>query len=112
MREAKQIFSFETPKRRKRTARRKNNLIGRLQAAFFSAVKWLRSHQLARAPRKLKLLESVPLGEKRFAAVLEYEGQRFLIGGAAQSVQLLTTLQLSPFQNALAVKQTSIPESD
>lgn len=39
--------------------------------------------------RTLQLVEMQSLGEKRFVAVLRVGGQRFLIGGAAGSVQML-----------------------
>jgi flagellar biogenesis protein FliO len=42
--------------------------------------------------RRLRLSESLSLGEKRFVAVVEFETQRFLIGGGAQSVNLLARL--------------------
>jgi flagellar biogenesis protein FliO len=43
-------------------------------------------------PRSLVLRESLSLGERRFAAVIEYNGQRFLIGGGKESVQLIARL--------------------
>ncbi len=48
--------------------------------------------RVQRAVRSLRLCESVSLGEKRLVAVVEYERQRFLIGGSAQSVSLLARL--------------------
>jgi flagellar biogenesis protein FliO len=45
-----------------------------------------------RAPRQLRLCETISLGEKRLLAVVQYEGQKFLIGGSAHSVNLLTRL--------------------
>ena len=42
--------------------------------------------------RSLVIQETAGLGEKRFVAVLQFERQRFLIGGGASSVTLLTTL--------------------
>ena len=42
--------------------------------------------------RRLRLSESLSLGEKRFVAVVEFETQKFLIGGGAQSVNLLARL--------------------
>jgi flagellar biogenesis protein FliO len=59
------------------------------------AARWLagmRSRWLHPRERQLKLRETLPLGEKRFLAVVEFERQRFLIGGAANSVSLLTEL--------------------
>lgn len=45
-----------------------------------------------RAPRRLRLCETLALGEKRFVAVIEFESQRFLVGGGAASVNLLARL--------------------
>ncbi len=42
--------------------------------------------------RRLRLRESLSLGEKRFVAVIEFESQQFLIGGGAASVNLLARL--------------------
>ena len=38
---------------------------------------------IRRAARQLRLCESVSLGEKRVVAVIQYEGQKFLVGGGA-----------------------------
>lgn len=46
----------------------------------------------ARPKRQLKLCETLGLGEKRFLAVVQIERQRFLIGGTATSVALLSEL--------------------
>lgn len=48
--------------------------------------------RMRKAVRHLRLCESLPLGEKRLIAVVEYERQKFLIGGGAQSVCLLARL--------------------
>jgi flagellar biogenesis protein FliO len=40
----------------------------------------------------LRLAETLPLGERRFVAVLEFERERFLLGGTASSLVLLTRL--------------------
>lgn len=52
--------------------------------------------RVRRAPRRLRLCESVALGEKRIVAVVQYEGQKFLIGGSAHSVNLLARLGEGP----------------
>jgi flagellar biogenesis protein FliO len=44
---------------------------------------------IRRRTHSLRLLETISLGEKRFVAVLEFEGQRFLIGVTTQSISLL-----------------------
>jgi flagellar biogenesis protein FliO len=70
--------------------------------AGFIAECWTRLRRLLpalrmqRSERQLRLCESVSLGEKRIVAVVEYEGQRFLLGGSAQSVHLLARLGSAP----------------
>lgn len=46
-----------------------------------------------RAPKRLRLCESLPLGERRFVAVVEFEKTRFLVGGTSSSLVLLSRLQ-------------------
>jgi hypothetical protein len=44
-------------------------------------------------PRKqLRLVETVPLGEKRFVAIIHAQGRKYLVGGGASGVALLTSL--------------------
>jgi Flagellar biosynthesis protein, FliO len=50
-------------------------------------------HLSSRAPRRLRLCESLPLGERRFVAVVEFESSRFLVGGTSASLVLLARLQ-------------------
>ena len=45
-----------------------------------------------RRPRRLRLCESLPLGERRFVAVVEFERSRFLLGGTSASLVLLARL--------------------
>lgn len=44
-------------------------------------------------PGRLRVAESVSLGEKRFVAVVELDGQQFLVGGGAATVSLLARLR-------------------
>jgi flagellar biogenesis protein FliO len=46
-----------------------------------------------RAPRRLRLCESLTLGDRRFVAVVEFEQSRFLLGGTAGSLVLLARLE-------------------
>lgn len=46
----------------------------------------------ARPRRRLRLCESLPLGERRFVAVVEFERSRFLVGGTSTSLVLLARL--------------------
>jgi hypothetical protein len=43
-------------------------------------------------PKHLRVSETVALGEKRFVAIVHAEGHKFLIGGSATGVSLLTRL--------------------
>jgi flagellar biogenesis protein FliO len=46
-----------------------------------------------RVQKQLRVCETVSLGDKRFVAVIQVDQERFLIGGAANSVAMLTRLQ-------------------
>jgi len=46
-----------------------------------------------RSPRRLRLCETLPLGDRRFVAVVEFEGARFLLGGTATTLVLLSRLE-------------------
>jgi len=46
-----------------------------------------------RAPRRLHLCENLPLGDRRFVALVECEGSRFLLGGTPTSLVLLARLE-------------------
>jgi flagellar biogenesis protein FliO len=63
----------------------------------------LKRFSSARPLRHLRLAETVSLGEKRFVAVVQFERERFLIGGTANAVALLATL--SPEDSAAAPSQ-------
>jgi len=61
------------------------------------ALQWTRKHMGYRPARKrLRVCETVSLGEKRFVAVIEVDGEQFLVGGAASSVATLARLEPSP----------------
>lgn len=53
---------------------------------------WLKKNQRFSPTRQLRVSETVSLGEKRFVAVVHVDGQKFLIGGGASGVSLLTQL--------------------
>jgi len=50
----------------------------------------------AASQRQLRLCDMTQLGDKRFVAVIQVEQERFLIGGAANSVALLARLSERP----------------
>jgi flagellar biogenesis protein FliO len=54
---------------------------------------WRRFCRLAqRAPRRLRLCETLALGERRFVAVIAFEKERYLVGGTPASLALLARL--------------------
>jgi len=71
---------------------------------FFASPWWLRARALwqrvsrlsRRTPRRLRLRETLPLGEHRFVAVIEFERRRLLIGGTPSSLVLLAQLGSDP----------------
>jgi flagellar biogenesis protein FliO len=70
------------------------------------AWQWLQQRQRQAQSRRLRLCETVSLGEKRFLAIVNVDGKQFLVGGAAGSVALLTELAgASNFANVLQKKQ-------
>jgi len=61
---------------------------------FLSAVaSFLRSVSVRRREKSLLLCETLPLGDKRFLAIVQLEGRRFLIGATPQSIALLDRLE-------------------
>ena len=75
-------------------AQRQAEKANRRNGGLFS---WLRSRRVF-AEKQLRVSESLSLGEKRFVAILHAEGRKFLIGGGASGVSLLTALD--PAQSA------------
>jgi flagellar biogenesis protein FliO len=53
---------------------------------------WARHAVKARKARRLRVCETLALGERRFLAVIEFDRQEFLVGGSANSVVLLARL--------------------
>ncbi|PYX84877.1 MAG: hypothetical protein DMG68_19395 [Acidobacteria bacterium] len=55
--------------------------------------RWAEWNERRARTRRLHVAESVSLGEKRFVAVVQFESQRFLIGGTGTSLRLLAELK-------------------
>jgi len=53
---------------------------------------WLHARYALTATKRLRVAEMIPLGEKRFLAVVSLEGREFLIGGGASGVSVVTQL--------------------
>lgn len=63
----------------------RNPVLERLAALFRKLTR--------KSPMCLRLRESLPLGERRFVAVVEFERARFLVGGTPSSLVLLSRLE-------------------
>lgn len=53
-------------------------------------VQWLQNK--GRSKKRLHMIETVSLGEKRFVALVKVDGREFLLGGAPSSVSMLSDL--------------------
>ena len=60
------------------------------QGLLGSLFSWLRGGAPAR--KQLRLVETDPLGEKRFVAIIHAQGRKYLVGGGTSGVALLTSL--------------------
>jgi flagellar biogenesis protein FliO len=67
--------------------------LGGLLERLFEFVKSVR---IERRQRRLRLCESLALGDKRSVAVVEFEEQRFLLGISSSGVSLLQSLGPAP----------------
>jgi flagellar biogenesis protein FliO len=53
---------------------------------------WIRRAAKARKVRRLRVCESLSLGDRRFLAIIEFNRQEFLVGGSGNSLTLLARL--------------------
>jgi flagellar biogenesis protein FliO len=76
-----------------------------------AASNWVRKLMGSRQSRKrLRVCETVSLGDKRFVAVIEVDGEQFLVGGASNSVATLARLAPSPeFSEVLSQRWAQDP---
>jgi hypothetical protein len=65
------------------------NVLGR-------AWSWVHSKYALTATRRMRVVETLPLGEKRFVAVVRVEQREFLVGGGSSGVSLLAQLDPVP----------------
>jgi hypothetical protein len=57
---------------------------------------WVQSKYALSATKRLRVAETISLGEKRFVALICVEGREFLVGGGASGVSLLAQLGAAP----------------
>ena len=90
-------------------ARRRFQVLARHTAALLSKVRsWITALQESRTnSRKLRLEETVSLGQKRFIALVEVNGKHLLIGGGAQEVRLLADLGTAKKRGAASARRRS-----
>lgn len=71
-----------------------------LGAALCQAWKWLtrngRGVLTRGVSRRLRVAETVSLGEKRFVSILQVDGEQFLLGGSPSNITLLARLESKP----------------
>lgn len=65
---------------------------------------WLKKNNKFAVTKQMRVAETISLGEKRFVSVIHVDGQKFLIGGGASGVTLLT--QLSTTQTTADALET------
>jgi hypothetical protein len=58
-----------------------------------SAWTWFRKNYVSSADRRMRVAETVSLGEKRFVAILHVDGCEFLIGGGTSGISLLAQME-------------------
>jgi flagellar biogenesis protein FliO len=75
-------------------ARTRPQWMPQLAAAMWRALQRRVAASCARRARRLRLRETLMLGDRRFLAVVECDGQEMIIGGSAHSITLLTRLSL------------------
>ena len=68
------------------------NLLHFVSRLFARVCAWIQTRFAQTANRRLRVAETVSLGEKRFVALITVEGREFLIGGGATGVSLLAQL--------------------
>ena len=81
----------------------------RSQTGLFSRLwRWLQTRRVERSgDRRLRVAETVSLGEKRFVAVVQVDGRHFLLAGGPTNIALLAQLDTNePFENVLKKTMT------
>ena len=66
---------------------------------------WVRRAVKPRRTRRLRVCETLSLGERRFLAVIEFDHQEFLVGGSGNSFSLLARLH-----DGALVTESLLPE--
>jgi flagellar biogenesis protein FliO len=81
----------------------------RSQTGLLSRVwRWMQARHVERSSaRRLRVAETVSLGEKRFVAVVQVDGRHFLVAGGPANIALLAQLDANePFEDVLKKTMT------
>jgi flagellar biogenesis protein FliO len=63
-----------------------------LETAFKGFLRWTQRAMRSRRTRRLRVRETLSLGERRFLAVIEFDSQEFLVGGTGNSLTLMARM--------------------
>lgn len=74
---------------------------------FASAWAWFKTSYASSATKRLRVAETISLGEKRFVAILHVDGCEFLIGGGTSGISLLAQVEM-PLQSSSAATDASV----
>ncbi|MGA2987068.1 MAG: flagellar biosynthetic protein FliO [Terriglobia bacterium] len=74
------------------------------EVALKNIWQWARRAIKARKVRRLRVCETLSLGERRFLAVIEFDRQEFLVGGSGSSLVLLARLH-----EGMVISEPSLP---
>jgi hypothetical protein len=69
---------------------------------------WLQAKYTVTATKRLRISETVSLGEKRFVAIVKVEGREFLIGGGTSGMSLLAQLGSASESGERCLQQSGI----
>jgi flagellar biogenesis protein FliO len=75
---------------------RSNSLLGKILARAAQMMRFGQRITATRRDRKMRLCETLSLGERRFLALVLVEQQKFLVGGSGNSIALLARLPSQP----------------
>ena len=76
------------------------------------AWEWMQARRVAHTnTKRLRVAETVSLGEKRFVAVVQVDGRHFLLAGGPTNIALLAQLDdKEPFHDVLKKTMTAAPK--
>lgn len=108
-RKQSRVVAIPMPRKAK-ASNRGTRLMRRFKKLQKLVARWMRKVNIARPERKLRVVETVSLGEKRIVAVVQFEQQRFLVGASGTTMSLLSNLEQGTAGFAMALAHTNITE--